>query len=128
MNRATYPIGPEAITPVTNSRNRRFAAQPPQLRQQLALVKARPQSPDLSGTKKRRFGQQFAKEVGMGDPAEENDPPPESPTVFAEPRPGVNKKCDERVTKSDKTSRRGGPGGNYSPAEQLPLRLAGPPE
>jgi len=30
-----------------------------------------------------RFGQRFAKEVGMGDPAEENDPPPESTVLLA---------------------------------------------
>src|SRR5215813_11067869 len=47
----------------------------------------------------RRLGQRFAKEVGMGDPAEENDPPPESQIVFAKPAHEVNRKCDECVTK-----------------------------
>jgi hypothetical protein len=51
------------------------------------------------GTKKKRFGQRFAKEVGMGDPAEENDPPPESRTLFAEAGDQVNRECDEYVTK-----------------------------
>jgi hypothetical protein len=35
----------------------------------------------------------------MGDPAEENDPPPESRVFFAEADFQVNKKCDECVTK-----------------------------
>ena len=40
----------------------------------------------------------------MGDPAEENDPPPESLRVFAEPPQHVNKKCDDYVTKFKKNS------------------------
>jgi hypothetical protein len=35
----------------------------------------------------------------MGDPAEENDPPPESRVFFAKAAFQVNKKCDECVTK-----------------------------
>ena len=35
-------------------------------------------------------GQPAAKEVGMGNPAEENDPPPESRRDFAYPRDIVN--------------------------------------
>jgi hypothetical protein len=42
--------------------------------------------------KRERFGQRFAKEVGMGDPAEENDPPPESAGIFAKTHLLVNSK------------------------------------
>ena len=49
-------------------------------------------------SKERRFGQRFAKEVGMGDPAEENDPPPESQTSFTKAADQVNRKCVEYVT------------------------------
>ena len=45
-----------------------------------------PETYASGGIKKERFGQRFAKEVGMGDPAEENDPPPES-LWFSQIRP-----------------------------------------
>jgi len=35
----------------------------------------------------------------MGDPAEENDPPPESRVSLAKVADQVNKKCNEHVTK-----------------------------
>jgi len=34
----------------------------------------------------------------MGDPAEENDPPPESREFFPKPPKQVNTKCDKNVT------------------------------
>lgn len=57
----------------------------------------------FGGMEKERLGQRFAKEVGMGDPAEENDPPPESGRLFPKASEQVNKKCDRNVTKTDWT-------------------------
>ena len=50
------------------------------------------------GDRKRKvegFGQRFAKEVGMGDPAEENDPPPESALSMTKNGEVVNPKIKE---------------------------------